>query len=179
MFILNSQQIAAADQATINSNNISSIDLMEHAANKCFNWLHNQLQNQNIKIHVFCGIGNNGGDGLVIVRYLFENGYNVTCYIVNFSEKRTKEFLVNYNLLKELGEWPTVITHKDEFPEVAYEDIVVDAIFGNGLTRKPKGFVKKLIDTEKKLISTNNCKNVEFTVYNKSNKAALKATPKY
>ena len=63
MFILNSQQIAAADQATIKSNNISSIDLMERAAKQCYNWLHNQLQNQNIKIHVFCGIGNNGGDG--------------------------------------------------------------------------------------------------------------------
>ncbi|MEX1384279.1 NAD(P)H-hydrate dehydratase [Lutibacter sp.] len=146
MFILNSQQIAAADLATIKNNNISSIDLMEHAAKQCFNWLHNQLKNQNIKIHVFCGIGNNGGDGLVIARYLYENGYNVTCYIVNFSEKRTKEFLINYNRLKEIGKWPTIINNDNDFPEIAFEDIVIDAIFGNGLSRSPEGFTKELIN---------------------------------
>jgi len=146
MFILNSHQIAAADQATINNKNISSIDLMEHAAKQCFNWLHGQLLHKTIKIHVFCGIGNNGGDGLVIARYLYENGYNANCYIVNFSEKRTKEFLVNYNRLKEIGIWPTIINNENDFPEVTYEAIVIDAIFGNGLSRSPEGFTKKLIN---------------------------------
>lgn len=146
MFILNSYQIAAADKATITNNNISSIDLMEHAAKQCFNWLHEQLQDKSIKIHVFSGIGNNGGDGLVIARYLFENGYNVACYVVNFSEKRTKEFLVNYNRLKEIGVWPTIINGENDFPEIAFEDIVIDAIFGNGLTRSPEGFTKTLIN---------------------------------
>ena len=146
MFILNSHQIAAADKATITNNNISSLDLMEHAAKQCFNWIHTRLHGHNIKIHVFCGIGNNGGDGLVIARYLYENGYNVNCYIVNFSEKRTDEFLVNYNRLKEIGIWPTIINSENNFPEIAFEDIVIDAIFGNGLTRPPKGFTKSLIN---------------------------------
>ncbi|MDV7187242.1 NAD(P)H-hydrate dehydratase [Lutibacter sp. TH_r2] len=145
MYILNSKQIALADKATIENNNISSIDLMEHAASQCFHWLHSRLQGQQIKIHVFCGIGNNGGDGLVIARLLHQHGYNIECYVVNFSEKRTEEFLINYNRLKEIGEWPKVITCEKEFPEVKFEDIVIDAIFGNGLTRQPKGFTKKLI----------------------------------
>ena len=145
MYILSPKQIAAADKATILSNEITSIDLMEYAATQCFYWLHNRLQGENIKIHVFCGIGNNGGDGLVIARYLYENGYNLTCYIVNFSEKRTKEFLVNYNRLKEIGIWPTIINNKNDFPKIAFEDIVIDAIFGNGLTRSPEGFTKELI----------------------------------
>jgi len=145
MFILSPQQIALADKATIENNGISSTDLMEHAANLCFQWLHSRLQGQQIKIHIFCGIGNNGGDGLVMARHLHQHGYNVSCYVVNFSDKRTEEFLVNYNRLKELGEWPTVISSEKEFPEVAFEDIVVDAIFGIGLTRKPSGFTKKLI----------------------------------
>jgi len=145
MYILSSKQISEADNATIAKNNMSSIDLMEHAATLCFKWLHTRLQGENVRIHVFCGIGNNGGDGLVIARHLIQHGYNIQCYIVNFSNKRTEEFLYNYNLLKELGEWPTIITHEDEFPKVEFEDIVVDAIFGNGLTRKPKGFVKELI----------------------------------
>jgi hydroxyethylthiazole kinase-like uncharacterized protein yjeF len=145
MYILSPQQIALADKATVKNNNISSTDLMEHAATLCFQWLHSRLQGQQIKIHVFCGIGNNGGDGLVMARHLHQHGYNVNCYVVNFSHKRTEEFLVNYNRLKELGEWPTIISCESEFPEVAFEDIVVDAIFGIGLTRKPSGFTKKLI----------------------------------
>jgi ADP-dependent NAD(P)H-hydrate dehydratase / NAD(P)H-hydrate epimerase len=144
MYILSPQQIAKADKATIINSKISSIDLMEHASSLCFQWLHSRLQGQNIKIHVFCGIGNNGGDGLVIARLLFQQGYNVNCYIVNFSDKRTDEFLTNYNRLKEIGEWPTVINNENDFPDIAFEDIVVDAVFGNGLTREPKDFTKKL-----------------------------------
>ena len=138
--------MAETDKATINISGITSTELMEHAATQCFQWLHTRLQGQNIKIHVFCGIGNNGGDGLVIARHLHQHGYNVSCYIVNFKEKRTEEFLVNYNRLKELGEWPAVINNENDFPEVAFEDIVIDAIFGNGLTRTPEGFTKNLIE---------------------------------
>jgi hydroxyethylthiazole kinase-like uncharacterized protein yjeF len=145
MYILSSNQIAQADKATIEKTNISSVDLMERAAVACFNWLHSRLQGQHVKIHVFCGIGNNGGDGLVIARHLFQNGYDVNCYVVNFSDKRTDEFLTNYNRLKEMGEWPIVINNSNDFPEIAFEDIVIDAIFGNGLSRKPVGFTKKLI----------------------------------
>lgn len=145
MYILTPSQIKQADQATIKNTEISSLELMERAATYCFQWLHSRLQGQGIKIHVFCGIGNNGGDGLVIARHLFEHGYNVSCYIVNFSDKRSDEFLTNYNRLKELGKWPTVISDESEFPKVDFEDIVIDAIFGIGLSRKPSGFTKKLI----------------------------------
>ena len=145
MYILSSKQISLADTATIKNKSISSIDLMEYAATKCFEWLHSRLQGQPIKIHIFCGIGNNGGDGLVITRHLIQHGYNVNCYVVNFSDKRSHGFLENYNRLKELGEWPKVISNESDFPKVDYEDIVIDAIFGNGLTRKPASFTKKLI----------------------------------
>lgn len=145
MYILSSKQNAETDKATIKNKGISSISLMEQAATLCFQWLHQRLQGQNIAIHVFCGIGNNGGDGLVIARHLLQHGYHVKCYIVNFSDKRTDEFLTNYNRLKELGEWPQIINNEDDFPRVDFEDIVIDAIFGNGLTRKPEGFTKKLI----------------------------------
>ena len=56
MFILNSHQIAAADKATITNNNISSLDLMEHAAKQCFNWIHTRLHGHNIKNSQVCKI---------------------------------------------------------------------------------------------------------------------------
>jgi len=146
MFILSSKQISQADKATISNKNISSIDLMEHAATLCFQWLHSRLQGQHIKIHVFCGVGNNGGDGLVIARHLYQHGYNVSCYVVNFSDKRTEGFSENYNRLKKIGEWPTIINKGTDIPKVDFQDIVIDVIFGNGLSRNPVGFTKELIE---------------------------------
>lgn len=137
--------MALADKATLSKKGISSIELMEHAANLCFQWIQQHLKPNDVKIHVFCGIGNNGGDGLVITRYLIENNYNVTSYIVNFSQNRSENFLTNYERVKDIGNWPEIISNEDEFPDINKNDLVVDAIFGNGLTRPPKGFTKKLI----------------------------------
>jgi len=145
MYILSSKQMAQADKATLSKKGISSIELMEHAANLCFQWLQLHLKPNDVKIHVFCGIGNNGGDGLVITRYLIENNYNVTSYIVNFSHNRSENFLTNYERVKDIGDWPIVISTENEFPDINENDLVIDAIFGNGLSRPPKGFTKKLI----------------------------------
>lgn len=145
MYILTSRQQTLADKATILNSGVTALDLMENAAFLCFKWLHTQIQGNPTPIHIFCGIGNNGGDGLVMARHLYQHGYTVFCYVVNFSEKRSAEFLVNYNLLKEMGIWPAVISNTLEFPQIEPEHIVIDAIFGNGLTRKPEGFTKKLI----------------------------------
>jgi len=145
MYILSSKQMAQADKATLKKTNITSIELMERAANLCFQWLHSHIKPDDTKIHVFCGIGNNGGDGLVITRYLMENNYNVTSYIVNFSNKRSENFLINYERVKDLGDWPEVISSENEFPEINENDLVIDAIFGHGLSRSPEGFTKKLI----------------------------------
>jgi hydroxyethylthiazole kinase-like uncharacterized protein yjeF len=145
MYILSPQQTANADKATIKIKGITSVDLMETAASNCFQWLHNKLQGENINIHVFCGIGNNGGDGLVIARHLHKQNYRVNCYIVNFSDKRTEEFIVNYNRLTEIGLNPIEVNNENDFPEIEANELVVDAIFGNGLTRNPEGFTKKLI----------------------------------
>ncbi|MFZ2282985.1 MAG: NAD(P)H-hydrate dehydratase [Lutibacter sp.] len=145
MYILSPQQTQKADIATIKNKGITSVDLMEYAATSCFQWLHNKLQGENIQIHVFCGIGNNGGDGLVMARLLHQQNYQVKCYIINFNNKRTEEFLVNYLRLKEIGLQPIDINNENDFPEIDANNIVVDAIFGNGLSRNPEEFTKKLI----------------------------------
>jgi len=137
--------MALADKATIKKNGITSIKLMERAANLCFQWLQQRVKPNDVKIHIFCGVGNNGGDGLVITRYLMENNYNVTSYIVNFSQKRSKNFLINYEHVKDIGDWPEVISNENEFPDIEENDLVIDALFGHGLSRAPEGFTKKLI----------------------------------
>lgn len=146
MKIFSAQQMRMADEATVTSQHISSLDLMERAATQVFNLIHNRLQNATIPIHVFCGIGNNGGDGLVISRLLTEHGYNVKCYIVNFSDNRSKDFLANYDRLKEIAdEWPTQIKSEDDFPVIQQTDMVIDAIFGIGLNKPLIPWVVSLI----------------------------------
>ena len=126
--ILTPEQIQKADAYTIKHEPISSLDLMERASENCFNWINERLQGNPLPIKVFCGIGNNGGDGLVISRLLHNHGYNVETYIVNFSKNRSKDFLTNYEKLKEYGFWPKMINTKADLPSIYVNDMVIDAI---------------------------------------------------
>ncbi len=154
MKIFSAQQMRMADEATIKSQNISSLELMEQAASRTFDLIHNKLQGTPMLIHVFCGIGNNGGDGLVISRLLIEHGYHVKTYIVNFSDNRSKDFLANYDRLKEIAnEWPVQLKSEEDFPEINYQDMVIDAIFGIGLNRPLVPWVVSLV----KHINQSNC----------------------
>ena len=145
MKILFSQDIYNADRATLKNQKITSVELMERAPIKCFEWIINKFQYSSSKIIIFCGVGNNGGDGLVIARHLIENGYKVICYVVNFSNNWSEEFDINYNRLLKSGESPKLIQQSADFPEIGKDAIVVDAIFGIGLKRAVEGFAAKLI----------------------------------
>ena len=145
MKIFSREQIYEADKVTVQRQNSSMTDLMERAGLEVFNWIHSRLQGEQVPIHVFCGIGNNGGDGLVVARHLMEHGYKVLVYVVNYSEKRSKDFLINYDRIKKVtSDWPKIIKAKEDFPEINSEDIIVDAVFGIGLNREADDWVKKL-----------------------------------
>ncbi|AXT49533.1 NAD(P)H-hydrate dehydratase [Aquimarina sp. BL5] len=146
MKIFSATQMRKADEVTIQSQKITSLELMERAATQIFNVLHQRLQGAPIPIHVFCGIGNNGGDGLVISRLLIEHGYHVKTYIVNFSDNRSEDFLANYDRLKAIGaEWPIQLKSEEDLPDIKQQDMVIDAIFGIGLNRPLVPWVVNLI----------------------------------
>lgn len=143
--ILSVKQLYEADKVTVEKNNISFIDLMEHVGTLCFEWIHARLQGGQVNIQVFCGTGNNGGDGLVIARHLKQYGYNVKTHIINCGNERSESFLKNYDRLKEIGVWAEMITCETELPQISENDMVVDAIFGLGLSRKPENLIKEVI----------------------------------
>ncbi|MGV6828613.1 MAG: NAD(P)H-hydrate dehydratase [Flavobacteriales bacterium] len=146
MKIFSAQQFYEGDAITIKKQQISSTVLMERAGKLIFDWLHSRMDGAQVPIHIFCGVGNNGGDGLVIGRLLLESGYQVNNYIVNFTDKRSKDFLIEYDLIKNSNKnWPILMTSENDFPEIHPDDIIIDAIFGIGLNRPPEGWVKKLI----------------------------------
>ena len=146
MNIYSTQQLYEADRITCEKQQISSLDLMERAATQIFNWLDQRMQGAQVPIHIFCGIGNNGGDGLVLGRLLLQAGYHVNVYIANFTDKRSKCFLKNYDRIKNVNKrWPKLMTSESDFPLIHPDDIIVDALFGIGLNRPPEGWVKLLI----------------------------------
>ncbi|WP_282116147.1 NAD(P)H-hydrate dehydratase [Cellulophaga baltica] len=145
MKIFSAKQIYQADKYTIEKQQIKSDELMERVAIQIFNWLHLRLQGAPVKIQLFCGIGNNGGDGVAVARHLQEHGYSIEVHIVNYSEKRSDDFLLNLKRLKDRKIWPNFINSDSDFPEISKEDIVIDAIFGIGLNRNPDAWVVKLM----------------------------------
>ncbi|MDO6759536.1 NAD(P)H-hydrate dehydratase [Tamlana sp. 2_MG-2023] len=145
MKIFSKEQIYAGDKLTSERQKISSVELMERAGVQIFNWMHLRMQGAQVPIHIFCGIGNNGGDGLVIARHLIIHGYNVKTYIVDYSNKRSDDFLAHYERLKGVTKsWPEPIHAVGDFPEIGPKDIIVDAIFGIGLNRPVSNWVKEL-----------------------------------
>ena len=145
MKILTAAQVYEADKFTIAKQQISSDALMERAAVQIFEWIHARLQGAPVLIHIFCGIGNNGGDGIALARHLAEHGYNIKVYVVNYSEKRSKDFLLNMERLKDRKIWPEFINEETTLPEIQPNDIIVDAIFGIGLNRSPEDWVLQVI----------------------------------
>lgn len=146
MKIFSAEQIYAADKFTIEKQEITSDALMERAAIQIFNWLHTRMQGAPVKIHLFCGIGNNGGDGIALARHLQEHGYHIAVYVVNYSKTRSKDFLINLERLKARKVWPEFLEEGHKMPAIGRDDIIVDAIFGIGLNRPPADWVVQLMD---------------------------------
>jgi NAD(P)H-hydrate epimerase len=146
MKILTAEQIRAWDQFTIEHEPISSIDLMERAASKCFEW----LEENNCLIYpfaIFCGKGNNGGDGLAIARMLANKGCSVSVYILEFGHKGTEDFQTNLAWLHQLSSVTIhFIQDGSHFPELSKDAIIIDALFGSGLTRPLDGITEKLVE---------------------------------
>ncbi len=143
MKILTTGLIREADAYTIANEPIKPIDLMERAATRLMEWV---LENYpKGKFVVFVGPGNNGGDGLALARLLTAKKRKVRVFEINFTDKRTDSFKTNYNRLKKSGVKIEKISAEDDFPKLLNSEIIIDAIFGSGLSRPAKGLVAGII----------------------------------
>ncbi len=145
MKILPIEKVREADAYTIRNEPIASIDLMERAATACYQWLKKRTDSYT-PVKVFSGPGNNGGDGLAVARLLAADGYRVEVFIVRFTNKDSGDFKVNLERMKESGQAHVKeLFDGDDFPEITPDDLVIDAIFGSGLSRPVTGFTAALI----------------------------------
>ena len=178
--IFSAEQIKKADQFTTAFEPISSIDLMERAAKKCTEWIvaHNSVQSE---IKIFCGTGNNGGDGLAIARMLTAEKFVVSVFLIAESDKFSDDFIENRKRLLSTNNTSitSVITMAD-FPLIQSNAILIDAIFGTGLQRPITGLIanciKKINDSRAKIVSIDLPSGLFADVSSKTSNAIIHAT---
>ncbi len=132
--------------------NKEPLELMENAGRACFEEIEKIVEKMNkkkLRITILCGLGNNGGDGFVLARYLAEKGYDVHIILAGSSEKiKTEESRINF---KRLLKYKNVRIYEESYPEdVLNSDIIVDALLGTGIKGHLKGKIRELVEKANK-----------------------------
>lgn len=148
MRLVTSNEIKMLDQRAIKDFGINSLILMERAGISTIEVMWNEFKNlEKYSYAVFCGPGNNGGDGLVIARELLN--YTEAIKVILMSEKLTSEATTNLNIFKSLG-GEVIKLSDDNILEVVdiikSSDIIIDAIFGVGLSKNVEGIYAEIIN---------------------------------
>ncbi len=144
--LLNSAQMHLADAYTIKKRAISSADLMEVAATAFTSIFTQEYPDRNARIAVYCGRGNNGGDGLAIARLLVQLGYTfVNVLVAGFGGKASPDFSINLQKLHAAGIGSFELTDSSQEVEQG-ADIIIDALLGSGLNRPLSGAMALLAD---------------------------------
>ena len=144
MKIFTTVQVSKLDEYTTINEPIRAIDLMERASLKFADWVTTRFDSS-IRIAVFAGYGNNGGDALAVSRILAVKNFPVDVFILNYFRKFTDCFLINLERLKEQVVKITYLNNEDRLPLITHYDLVIDGLFGTGLTRPLTFFPAMLV----------------------------------
>lgn len=145
MKLFTTQQIADLDKYTIENEPISDIDLMERASMQITNWLVQRFSTEH-KMIFFAGPGNNGGDALAIARQMADLDFICEVHLVDLGRELKGSSAINRHRL-ELQQKVKLRTIKtlNDFPEIYETDIVLDGLFGSGLTRPLEGLAADIV----------------------------------
>jgi hydroxyethylthiazole kinase-like uncharacterized protein yjeF len=147
MRILNAAQMREADRCTIDDVGISSLVLMENAGRQVVAAIEAAYESQlDERIGILCGKGNNGGDGFVVARTLIQRGVDATVFVIGTVADVRGDARTNLDILGRLG--VPVVEVADEqtwelhFSEISQCSLLVDAMFGTGLTSALAGMME-------------------------------------
>ncbi|MDV4145557.1 NAD(P)H-hydrate dehydratase [Shimia sp. FJ5] len=144
--LLTAAQMRAIEMAAIESGEVTGLELMERAGRGVVEAIFEEwpeLAQTSHRAVVLCGPGNNGGDGFVVARLLKEWGWEVEVFLYGDGEKLPPDAKVNYEQWCELGScgrWEDASDSIEHFP-----DLVIDAVFGTGLTRQIGGEIQNVL----------------------------------
>jgi len=142
------EEMRNLDRGAIEEFKIPDTILMENAGQAVYSVIHNEFGIKGKSFLIFCGIGNNGGDGFVVARKLHSNGGLVTVFLLGDSKKLTGSAKENFDIISTLPIQMERLTSVEQirFP-FAHCDAVIDAIFGTGLIRNVGGIYREVIES--------------------------------
>lgn len=148
MVVLSPERMAKYDEYAINTWGIPSAVLMENAGRTAYRLIKGLYLAGKRRIAIFCGRGNNGGDGFVIGRYAVRDGYRVRVFLLCKKGDLKGDAALNMRLYESLnGEIIEVEDYNDTVKMgIRHADIIVDAIFGTGLSKAVEGKEKAVIE---------------------------------
>ena len=160
--LLTAAQMRAIERAAIESGEVTGLELMERAGRGVVEAIFEEwpeLAATDQRAVVLCGPGNNGGDGFVVARLLKEWGWKVEVFLYGDAGKLPVDAKVNYERWREMGE-VVDLENYGALPTVGniaalgglydgYDPLIVDAVFGTGLTRAPTGQLKDVLHNVK------------------------------
>lgn len=154
MYVLTNEQMQKVDEETIDRI-CPGIELMERAGRTVAEFMIHKYGPEPRKAVVFVGPGNNGGDGLVIARILAGADWSCSVHLLKPADKFTPDSRKNYQRFSELLEKKSDVLEFDanrpDWPQRVAEDtvnadVLVDAIFGTGISGAPRGKALEMIE---------------------------------
>ncbi|MDI6703834.1 MAG: NAD(P)H-hydrate dehydratase [bacterium] len=152
MKVVTGFEMEEIDKRTTEEYGIPSIILMENAGLRCSEKIIELFQDSifNKRVAIFSGPGNNGGDGLVIARHLFNQGVRLRVFLVIPKDKVSELTSIQLNIVEKLGIPVTRLSSSKELDRVRSDilasDLIIDAILGTGTKGTLKGIIKEVID---------------------------------
>lgn len=142
MKLFTAAQFRNWDEATLASKQMTSLQLMETAAEACCKWIKEHFNNQKTCL-VICGPGNNGGDGWAIARILQKSGFSIQVLSLP-AKKYSADHIANRKRFKpKKGE--RILEDLNEIPVIDENWLVIDALFGTGLSKPITGMAAQWI----------------------------------
>ncbi len=144
--IFTSSQVRDIDKYTIDNEPVESIELMERAAQELFLSIYSNIGFKDNKFVIIAGCGNNGGDGLAIARLMYQQSIDFEAYFCAFSENISKDCSTNLQRLKEkCSDKIKIISRADQLV-ISKNTLIIDCLFGSGLTRPVNGQFAAIIE---------------------------------
>jgi NAD(P)H-hydrate epimerase len=151
MKVCNVKEIRELDRRTIEEYGVPAEILMENAGEAAYNVIRKECGIDGKRFAVFCGPGNNGGDGFVVARHLHAAGADVRVFILADRSKYRGEARKNLDILSK---FPVAIMDVKSARQLTTTlratDIVIDALLGTGIDRPVEGIMRQAIDAVNK-----------------------------
>ncbi|MBN1817719.1 MAG: NAD(P)H-hydrate epimerase [Sedimentisphaerales bacterium] len=150
--IMDCRQVRDFDSWAIQTMGIPGVVLMENAGRAAAEWIIERLGGRkNSLVAIFCGIGNNGGDGFVIARHLANVGMEVRIFICGDSSRIKGDARINLDIIRRIGLWVQELdvidsARMDQVVKKESYALIVDALFGTGLTGPVRNGYDRLIE---------------------------------